>query len=130
MDNGWKAEDELSAPADYAAAVRERNAWCDTAAQFARNEDYYRGLLDACALYLGPDVYVQDDGGVVDEPLRAKIPGLVERLVGLSMDRGRRQGLLLAATLARGHDVGENAEADAAMDALAEKLERLAGESG
>ena len=43
---------------------------------------------------------------------------------------GRRRGLLQAATLARDHDIGEDAYADRALDTLAEKLERLAGEIG
>lgn len=55
----------------------ERDGWVDSAAQFHRNTEYYRGLLDQAAAHLGPDVYVQDDGGICDSPLRAKIPELV-----------------------------------------------------
>lgn len=67
--------------AALAEAVAKRiAAWMDTAAQFARNEDFYRGLLDRCAKALGPEVFVSDDGSVQDEPLRLKVPELVEAL--------------------------------------------------
>ena len=59
------------------------------------------------------------------------------RMIGLMRDaekanlaKGRRQGILEAASLARDHDIGEDAKADRALDTLAEKLERLAGEDG
>ncbi len=58
----------------------EADAWRETARFHAQNEDYYRGLLDKCAPYLGPGVYVQDDGGIVPDPLRAKVPELVRAL--------------------------------------------------
>lgn len=54
-----------------------------TAATFVNNETYYRNLLDKCAENLGPlrpKVFVQDDGGIVDHPLRAKLPELVAEL--------------------------------------------------
>ena len=63
---------------------RTSNAWMQTAAMHARNEDYYRGLLAACAVHLGPDVYRQDDGGIVIDPLLAKVPELVARLAALA----------------------------------------------
>ena len=67
---------ELNKPEDG----DQHDAWEDIAAQHLRNEVYYRGLLERCAAHLGPDVFVQDDGGVVDEPLVSKVPKLVERL--------------------------------------------------
>lgn len=76
----WKAADNLPVPTNLASAHRERDAWADTAAFHARNEDYYRGLVDQIAAHVGPEVYVQDDGGVVDEPLRAKVPELVKKM--------------------------------------------------
>ena len=65
------------------AVARRLAAWMDNAAEFCRNMQYYRGLLDQCAENLGPlrpKVFVQDDGGIVDEPLRAKLPELVAEL--------------------------------------------------
>lgn len=66
--------------------------WMEMAARFARNEDFYRGLLDSCAYHLGPDVYVSDDGSVQDSPLRLKIPEMVgemsRALSALTGERG------------------------------------------
>ena len=50
----------------------------DMAKQYARNEDFYRELLDKCASSLGDAVFISDDGSVQDSPLRLKIPELVE----------------------------------------------------
>jgi hypothetical protein len=67
--------------ADRLEALRaERDAWQETAAQFSRNEDYYRGLIDSAAPNLGSPMYTQDDGGVVPEPLRACLPKAVAAL--------------------------------------------------
>lgn len=70
----------LEAETDIPTLRRMALAWAEDCARALRNEDYYRGLLDACAPYLGPAVYTQDDGGIVDEPLRAKVPELVAAL--------------------------------------------------
>ena len=51
-----------------------------SAARFCRNEEYYCGLLDKVASYLGPGVFVSDDGSVQDGPLRAKVPEMVATL--------------------------------------------------
>lgn len=61
--------------------------WMSTAAQHCRNEEFYRGLLDKCAAELGPvrpKVFVQDDGGIVIDPLRVKIPELVAELADMA----------------------------------------------
>ena len=55
--------------------------WIDTAAQAYRDIDYYRGLLDQCGEAIGVEAYTADDGMVHLEPLRAKIPELVRKLV-------------------------------------------------
>jgi hypothetical protein len=59
---------------------QEAQGWYDAAAFHARNEDYYRGLLDACAEHLGPAVFLCDDGSVSESPLRTKVPELVAAL--------------------------------------------------
>lgn len=59
------------------AVARRISAWMDTAAQMARNADFYRGLLDKCAKRLGVASYTADDGTVMDEPVRLKIPELI-----------------------------------------------------
>ena len=63
------------------AVARRIAAWMDTAAMFSRNADFYRGLLDECAKHLGQEVFTADDGTVMDEPLRLKIPPAVADLV-------------------------------------------------
>lgn len=58
-------------------------SWMQTAAQHARNEEFWRDLLYQCASNLGPfkrEAFIQDDGGIVDEPLGLKIPDLVGKL--------------------------------------------------
>ena len=61
--------------------------WMETASQEARNAAFYRGLLDECAQVLGPDAYTADDGTVMQDPVRLKIPALVQKLVhGLCND--------------------------------------------
>jgi hypothetical protein len=61
-------------------AERERDNWTETARQHLRNEEYYRGLLVQIGATLGPAAYTQDDGGIVDAPLIAKVPEVVEAL--------------------------------------------------
>lgn len=63
------------------AVARRIAGWMDIAAQHARNQDYYVELLDRCAGFLGPAAFTCDDGSHSTEPLRAKVPDLVARLV-------------------------------------------------
>jgi len=65
---------------DLAEAVAKRIAnLMASAAQFHRNADYYRGLVQECGEAVGKEAYIQDDGGIVDEVLCAKVPELVVR---------------------------------------------------
>ncbi len=72
--------EQLGVPETLEDAIAERNAWVESAAQFNRNEEYYRGLLDEIAVEIGPDAYTADDGTVYDTPVRAKIPELVRAM--------------------------------------------------
>jgi len=73
--------EQLGTPATLEEAIAQRNAWVESAAQFSRNEDYYRGLLDQIAASIGPEAWKADDGKVVDdEPVRARLPELVAEL--------------------------------------------------
>lgn len=54
--------------------------WIETAAQNQENTEYYQGLLDQCANHIGQAAFTQDDGGISESPLRAKIPELVKAL--------------------------------------------------
>ena len=68
---------------DLACAVARRIAyWMGVAAQNQRNSDYYRGLVIRCGQALGREAFAQDDGGIVDEVLCAKVPELVETRLG------------------------------------------------
>ena len=82
-ERSW-AEENLPVPETFEQAVRERNNWCDTAAQHCRNEQYYRGLVIKIGEMLGRDAYVSDDGSVQEDVLCAKVPELVARLVAPS----------------------------------------------
>lgn len=74
--------EQLGIPATKTDAVRERNMWVESAAQFSRNEDYYRGLLDQIAAHIGIEAWKADNGEIVDDdPVRARLPDLVARLV-------------------------------------------------
>jgi hypothetical protein len=55
--------------------------WLETAAQFDRNANFYRYLLDECAISIGQEAYTADDGSIKDKPIRLKIPALVKQLV-------------------------------------------------
>jgi hypothetical protein len=64
-----------------AEAVAKRiSFWMETAAQYANNVDYYRGLVERCGKAIGENAFTQDDGGVVEDVLCAKVPELVEIL--------------------------------------------------
>jgi uncharacterized protein YdcH (DUF465 family) len=76
-----KAEREMDdARAEIARLQAERAAWKDTAAQHARNEEFWHDLVMEAGKHLGPEVYTQDDGGIVDRPLALKVPGCVAAL--------------------------------------------------
>jgi hypothetical protein len=61
--------------------LSEAACWMDTAQQHAKNEAFYRDLLDQTAMALqNPDVYKSDDGSIQQEPIRLKIPELVAKL--------------------------------------------------
>ena len=62
----------------------DAQAWRDTALMYARNAEYYKGLV----VRIG-DLFaasrIADDGSLVDAVLAEKVPELVEQLVGLIM---------------------------------------------
>lgn len=59
----------------------ERDAWTETARNFANNADYYQGLLKRIADALGKEAYTADSGDVYDSPLNVKIPELVDAVI-------------------------------------------------
>ena len=52
-------------------------AWYDTAAQYARNEEYYRGLVQEIGAMFGEEAYISDDGSKQQDVLCSKVPELV-----------------------------------------------------
>lgn len=60
--------------------ARILNSWIEDAMRFARNEAFYRELLDQCAQHLGPEAFTDDEGNVHTDPIRLKIPELVRNI--------------------------------------------------
>ena len=60
--------------------TRLAGAWEETARFHARNEAFYRGLLEQTAEHLGVEVRRCDDGSLAEDPLVLKIPDMVKAL--------------------------------------------------
>jgi len=74
-------------PALCMAFAQVLDNWMETASQEARNAAFYRDLLDQCGQILGKEAFTADDGTVMEDPVRLKIPSLVQKLVhGLGND--------------------------------------------
>ncbi len=54
--------------------------WVETARSYAKNEEFYRDLLDQCAEHIGDDAFINDAGERTESPVRLKIPDLVKGL--------------------------------------------------
>ena len=62
-----------------AEAVAKRIAvWMETAAQYAKNTDYYRGLVERCGKAIGDRAYIANDGSRSEDVLCAKVPEIIE----------------------------------------------------
>lgn len=77
-----ETEDRVMDPVLAEAFAKRLEIWMESAQQEMANRDFYRNLLDRCALHLGPEVYLSKDGSVQDEPVRLLIPELIEKLAG------------------------------------------------
>jgi hypothetical protein len=71
----------------YLEVLSQKNGWEESAAQFARNTDFYRGLVVRIGEMLGDEARTADDGSVYEDVLCIKVPELVEKALG--MKRGR-----------------------------------------
>lgn len=71
----------MGTPETLEDAIRERNAWILSAAQFSRNEDYYRGLVVRCGEAIGAAAYIAGDGSLSQDVLCDKVPELVASFV-------------------------------------------------
>jgi hypothetical protein len=66
--------------AELAECQRERDNWIESAREFCKNMEYYRGQCDLVLKPLGVWAYTSDDGTIQDEPLRAKMAKVVEHI--------------------------------------------------
>lgn len=87
---------------------RHANAWAETAAQFGRNEMFYRDLLTETGRILGRECCRQDDGNYVDEPLALRVPEVAREMVALRE---------LAASVSHKHPATRVGYAQSVMDA-------------
>lgn len=55
----------------------DATGWQSVAREMSNNLEYYRGLLDKMAPYLGEKAFTADDGSTSDSPLRAKLLEMV-----------------------------------------------------
>ncbi len=62
------------------AFARRLEHWMEDAARYARNSDFHRDLVDQCATHLGVRAYTADDGSVMEDPVRLRVPELVAEL--------------------------------------------------
>lgn len=64
-------------------AVRQDEGWKTTAESYARNAEYYRGLLEQLVPYCDESIRQQDDGGILPEGefLHSKIPPAIIQLI-------------------------------------------------
>lgn len=75
------AEENLPVPATIEEAIRERNGWCETAAQHLRNEEFYRGIVCQIGEMFGVAAKTSDDGSIQEDVLALRVPELVAALV-------------------------------------------------
>lgn len=70
----------IHATAEVERLQNERNAWEETAAQFARNTEFYRGLIHQIGEPFGVAAKTSDDGSVQEDTLALRVPELVSAL--------------------------------------------------
>lgn len=66
---------------DHMEMKRSRDSWEESARQFARDVDFYRGLLRQCGQLLGKDCYTSEDGTVQEDVLAIKVPEVLHKLL-------------------------------------------------
>ena len=60
------------------AIAKRIEQWMDTAAQYARDSDYYRELLERCGEAIGDRAYTSDDGTRSEDVFCSAIPEIIE----------------------------------------------------
>ena len=74
-----QADEIAKLRAELAAARRESENWKDSAAQFARGQEFYQGIVAKIGEMFGVAAKTSDDGSVQDSVLALRVPELVER---------------------------------------------------
>lgn len=81
-------------------ALKERDNWIDTAAQYARNEEFYHGLVVAIGESFGVAAKTSDDGSIQDHVLALKVPELVaalrDQLTAMTQERDNLRATISA----------------------------------
>lgn len=73
--------DHAALVAERDEASRERDNWTDTAAQWLRNTEFYRGIVVQIGSHFGDAAKTSNDGSVQEDVLALKVPELVSALV-------------------------------------------------
>ena len=55
------------------------DGWEETAKWHSKNEDFYRNIVHEIGELLGPEVYVADDGSVMEDVLALKVPEVLRK---------------------------------------------------
>lgn len=76
----------------------QENVWRDTAAQFSRDRDYYRGLVVRIGDAIGDEAYIADDGTRVEDVLCEKVPDLAIHAIEMLKMRRAQGGYIVAKT--------------------------------
>lgn len=74
----WRIAEDVARALDAAPVP---DGWEETARQYARNTDYYRGLVKEIGALFGVAARTADDGGISEDVLCAKVPELVRALM-------------------------------------------------
>lgn len=73
---------DLPIPETLEQAIRERNSWCEAAAQYSRNADFYRDIVRQIGDMFGVAARTSNDGAVQDDVLALRVPELVAVAIG------------------------------------------------
>lgn len=76
----------------------QENVWRDTAAQFSRDRDYYRGLVVRIGEAIGDEAYIADDGTRMEDVLCEKVPDLAIHAIEMLKMRRAQGGYIGAKT--------------------------------
>lgn len=88
----WRGQAHRS-QSDADRLQAERDIWIESAKEFCNGMEYYRDQIDKAARHIGLPCFTADDGGVHEEPLRAKVAEAVATLVAENEEQARLLGI-------------------------------------